>query len=178
MRSLLVTVLAACGSIGTAPSATTPPSVATTPTATSDPGAALDPALEPLRGLLGSWAGRDPDQASTGHFTLEADLGGKLLVRRGRNDSPKGRHDDLMVVFPTPAGLRAAYFDNEGHIIQYAVTTSAQRIELISDAVPGQPRFRLRYDIHGRDELAIDFAIAPPGGTEFAHYLGGIVNRY
>jgi hypothetical protein len=82
-----------------------------------------------------------------------------------------------MIVFAAPGGLRASYFDSEAHAIQYAITATADRVELVSDEVPGQPRFRLRYDVHGADELAVDFAIAMPGAPDFRHYTGGVVHR-
>jgi hypothetical protein len=138
---------------------------------------ALDAPLQPLRGLVGTWQGTDPDRHATGRFTLEPELGGKVLVRHSRNASPQGRHDDLMIMFATPGGLRASYFDNEGHVIQYAIMPAADHIELVSDEVANQPRFRLRYERHGPDELAIDFAIAMPGATDFQHYTGGVVHR-
>jgi hypothetical protein len=116
---------------------------------------------------------RDPLPARS----LEPDLGGKVLIRRNRNDSPQGHHDDLMIVFAAPAGVRASYFDSEGHVIQYAVTATADRIELVSDEAAGQPRLRLRYDRHGADELAVEFAIAMPGAADFKHYTGGVVHR-
>ena len=163
---------AATGIVACSPAAPAAPS-APAPAAP----AALDAALEPLRGLIGSWEGSDPDKHSSGRFTLEPDLGGKVLVRHNRNDSPQGRHDDLMIVFAAPAGLRASYFDSEGHVIQYAIAATADRVELVSDEAPGQPRFRLRYDRRGPDELAIDFAIAMPGAPEFQHYTGGVVHR-
>jgi hypothetical protein len=47
----------------------------------------------------------------------------------------------------------------------------------LSDEADGRPRFRLRYEVHGPDELAIDFAIAPPGASDFQHYTGGVVHR-
>jgi hypothetical protein len=81
-----------------------------------------------------------------------------------------------MVISRGPAGLRADYWDNEGHVIAYAITTEGSRVKLVSDAVPNAPRFELTYDVRGPDELAIDFAIAPPGG-ELKHYTGGVVHR-
>jgi hypothetical protein len=177
MRRLLLLVLVACNPI-TAPGLAGPsPSAPTSAHAAPAAPTPLDAALEPLRPLFGAWEGSDPNLHATGRFTLEPDLGGKVLVRRNRNDSPQGRHDDLMIVFAAPGGLRASYFDNEGHVIQYAVTATADRIELVSDEAPGQPRFRLRYDRHGTDELAIDFAIAMPGAPDFQHYTGGVVHR-
>jgi hypothetical protein len=171
---------AAPGMSGPTPSSPTPMRAAPAgPAAPATPAtpAALDLVLEPLRPLLGAWDGSDPNLHATGRFTLEPDLGGKILVRRNRNDSPQGHHDDLLIVFAAPGGLRASYFDNEGHVIQYAVTVTADRVELVSDEAPGQPRFRLRYVQHGADELAVDFAIAMPGAAEFKHYTGGVVHR-
>ena len=98
-----------------------------------------------------------------------------MLVRHSTNDSPRGHHEDLMVIHP--GGARATYWDNEGHVIAYAVTASPSRIELLSDEVAGAPRFKLTYDVKGPDELAIDFAIAPPGSSEFQHFAGGTVRR-
>ena len=183
MRTTLLALpvlLFACTATAAGPSSpASPPPPAASSVASAGPvaSAAFDPAFAPLRGLLGRWQGSDPDRRSTGEFTLAPDLGGKVLVRHNRNDSPQGHHEDLMIVFATPGGLRASYFDNEGHVIQYAVSSSADRIELISDEVPGQPRFRLRYEQHGPNELAIDFAAAMPGAAEFQHYTGGIVKR-
>jgi hypothetical protein len=163
-RTTLAVLLVACGHAA-APAPTTP--AAPTP----------DPAFEPVHPLLGTWTGTDPDKHSTGTFSLEPALGGKILLRRNTNDSAEGHHEDLMIVFATPAGLRASYYDNEGHVIAYTITAAADHIELQSDDVPGQPRFRLRYDIKGPDELAIDFAIAMPGNPELKHYAGGTVHR-
>lgn len=53
-----------------------------------------------------------------------------------------------MVVYPAaPGSLRAIYFDNEDHVIQYAVTTSDSppSVVFLIDDVPGRPRFRLSY---------------------------------
>jgi len=140
------------------------------------PSPSLAAPLSSLAPLVGTWEGSDPDRHSTGQFTFAPELGGRVLVRRSYNTSPEGRHEDLMVVFATPAGLRASYFDNEGHAIQYAVAVTAQRVALASDDVAGQPRFQLTYDVHGADELVVDFAIAMPG-AEPRHYTGATVHR-
>jgi hypothetical protein len=147
--------------------------------ATDSSGAAstLDPALQPLAGLMGTWEGRDADRHTSGRFSLRPEVGGKALLRRNVNETPNGRHEDLMVLFHAPTGLRASYVDNEGHVIAYAVTASGDHVELLSDEAPGQPRFRLTYEMRPANELAIDFAIAMPGSTEFKHYTGGVVHR-
>jgi len=132
---------------------------------------------EPLRGLVGSWEGRDQARNTTGHFTLAPDLGGKVLVRHNVDETPQGRHEDLMVVYHDASGMRAKYFDNEGHVIDYAITSTGTHVDFVSDEIANMPRFKLSYDAHGTGELAIDFAIAPPGTTEFKHYTGGTVHR-
>jgi len=168
MMRLACLLLVACGP-AVQPATSTVPS--------PHPVTAIDPALEPLRGLLGTWEGSDPDHHTTGGFTLEPELAGKVLVRRSHNDSAQAKHQDLTIMFAGPAGLRASYFDNEGHAFQYSIAVTPGHIEMVSDEVPNQPRFKLRYDPHGGDELAIDFAIAMPGTAEFKHYVGGVLHR-
>ena len=138
---------------------------------------AVGPEWEPVRGLIGAWEGTDPARHTSGRFTLAPDLGGKVLVRHNVDDTPQGRHEDLMVVYRDASGMRARYFDNEGHVIDYAVAATGPHVELVSDAVPNAPRFKLTYDVRSADELAIDFAIAPPGAAEFHHFTGGTVHR-
>ena len=133
------------------------------------------PEWDSLRAIIGTWQGSDPAKHSTGRFTLAPDLGGKVLVRRSTNDSPQGHHEDLMVI--EEGGKRATYWDNEGHVIVYAVTASPEHVELLSDEIAGKPRFKLTYDVKGPDELAIDFGIELPGAGEFQHYTGGTVKR-
>jgi hypothetical protein len=162
MRLVLLLAIAACAAHA-APSA--PPSAPV----------AAGPEWDSLRPLLGTWEGSDPAKHETGRFTLAPDLGGKILLRRNTNDSPQGHHEDLMVI--ESGGKRASYWDNEGHVIHYAITADATHIELVSDEVTGAPRFRLTYVVKGPDELAIDFAIQMPGASEFQHYTGGTVHR-
>lgn len=176
LRIATCVLLAAC--TAAAPlAATTPPQAATPVAPAAAPLSTAGPEWDAVRGLLGSWQGSDPARHTAGRFTLAPDLGGKILVRHNADDTPQGRHEDLMIVFHTPGGLRASYYDNEGHVLGYAITAAADRVELISDAMPGAPRFKLTYEIHGADELAIDFAIAMPGTSDFKHYTGGTVHR-
>jgi hypothetical protein len=174
-------VLVASAACTHSPSASTTPAPPAPAPAPAAPAASFeiapDSPFAPLHALLGEWSGEDPDHHSSGSFTLGPDLGGKVLVRHNHDDSAQGHHEDLMIVFSSPNGLRAAYFDNEGHTINYGITATGDSIELVSDAVAQQPRFRLRYDVHGADDIAIDFAIAMPGSDEFRHYTGGVVHR-
>ncbi len=174
MRILPGLVVVACGHAGSMPARTGAPGPEPS-TGAAPP--VLDAMFDPVKALVGSWQGDDPERHSTGRFTLTPELAGKILVRRSTNESPEGRHEDFMVIFKVPSGLRASYWDNEGHTINYTITGSANHIEFLSDEVPNAPRFKLTYDPHGGDELAIDFSIAMPGTTELKHYTGGIVQR-
>jgi len=84
----------------------------------------LHPCFSP--GRVGSDGGGAPG-AGTGAFSFKADLDGHVLVRRNVAVMPNGRHEDLMVVYRDPQGLRATYFDNEGNTIQYAVSLQCPR---------------------------------------------------
>src|SRR5262249_56071585 len=85
------------------------------------------------------------------------------------NGRPAATHEDLMVIHADSGnGLRAAYFDSEGHVIQYALTVAAdkQTVTFVSDAAAKGPRFRLSYVKQKDDTLAIKFEIAPPGNPD------------
>jgi hypothetical protein len=143
--------------------------------------------LEPLQFLLGQWGGAGQGQPGTGSggFTFEKGLDGKILMRRSRVDYPSTKdrpafvHTDLMIVYSTPAGLGASYFDNEGHYIQYRVegSTDQSSVTFLSDKEPGKPRYRLTYRKED-DRLRVTFEIAPPGRSEaFKTYTEGTVTR-
>ncbi len=145
---------------------------------------------EALQSLAGEWIGvgtGTPGQGS-GAFSFTADLQGRVLDRRNRagypaaNGRPAALHDDLTVHYRDPSGgrVRAIYFDNEGHVIHYAVDVSAdhKRITLLSDAAPSEPRFRFTYTLTGARSLTLKFEIAPPGKPDrFATYLEGGARR-
>jgi hypothetical protein len=86
-----------------------------------------------------------------------------------------------MVVYqPDGAGARAVYFDNEGHVIHYAVELAPERGTLVflSDVIPGAPRFRFTYRLAAADRLGIAFDIAPPGNPEaFSPYIQATAQR-
>jgi hypothetical protein len=150
-----------------------------------------EPVVDPwagLRFLVGSWVGGGsgtPGEA-TGAASFDLDLDGHVMVRRSRADVPEQpgkraavHHRDLMVIYPAAGGggQHAVYFDNEGHVINYAVVASApDRAVFTSDAAGGGPRFRLVYELDAAGVLHVDFAIAPPGG-EFATYTSGTLQR-
>src|SRR5512141_2649683 len=82
--------------------------------------------------LMGEWAGEgggDPGQGQgQGSFSFAYDLDGRVIIRKNRTDfpasggRPAARHEDLLIIYAWPGGhTRGIYFDNEGHVINYAV---------------------------------------------------------
>jgi hypothetical protein len=76
-------------------------------------------------------------------------------------------------VYPDSSGtdLKAIYFDNEGHVIHYAVSSSIPgSVVFLSDpSVPG-PQFRLMYELRER-VLYGKFQLRVPGQNDFKSYL-------
>ncbi len=145
--------------------------------------------LSPLKFLLGEWVaegGGSPGEA-TGEFSHTMDLQGSVMVRRNHADYPATAarpafsHDDLMIVFGAAGGsLQAEYFDNEGHVIHYAVHVcpSGDSAVFVSEASLQAPRFRFTYIKEGADTLKTLFEIAPPGKPEaFSLYVAGVAHR-
>jgi hypothetical protein len=141
-----------------------------------------------FRFLIGTWVSDGRPEEGSGSFTLEPDLGGKILIRRNLAElpaakgRPAGKHEDLMIVYREPGAktFRASYFDNEGHIIQYAVSALPDKKGLVflSDSDRTGPRFRLSYTKGKGNKVAIKFEIAPPGKeSQFKTYLEGSVRR-
>lgn len=147
---------------------------------------ASDAPKNDLAFLLGEWAGTGSGQPGqgAGSFSFSPELQGKVLVRRAHSEYPaaQGRpaviHDDLLIVYAAEA--EAIYFDNEGHVIHYKVTTDpqARTATFLSVDPPPSPAFRLTYKQRSADELQVTFEISPSGKTaDFKLYLDGIVVR-
>ena len=147
-------------------------------------------ALASLNFLVGDWqgeGGREPGQG-TGDFSFQPDLQRRVLVRRNEAHyaatatKPAYDHTDLMVVYSEVPGqpLKAIYFDNEGHVIRYAVSVlgGGDTATFLSDASLSTPRFRLTYRKLNADRVSGLFEIAPPGKPEaFSRYLEWAARR-
>jgi hypothetical protein len=138
---------------------------------------------KPVQFLIGSWEakteGVSGGATGSGTYTFQLELRGHILARHSTTTGCKGpadfdcEHGDLMYLYQdSPGGpLRAIYFDNEGHVIHYDVTTpSADTAVFLSPAAQPGPQFRLVYELkdrtmHGR------FQMRMPGQDEFKSYL-------
>ncbi len=144
---------------------------------------ATEPAqLEPLAFLIGEWpaSGAGQPGVGSGSAIFARGLQDRVIVRTsyselpGAAGQPGSRHDDLMIIYAMPErGIRADYYDNEGHVIRYVVQTPAPgRAVFLSEAAGGEARFRLSYALEATGGLKGEFAIAPPGAPDaFKPYL-------
>jgi hypothetical protein len=136
-----------------------------------------------LRFLLGSWEAKTTGgvaqaQASAGYaFRLE--LRDHVLARHSRSgacsapDDFDCQHSDLLYIYPTGSGsaFEAIYFDNEGHVIHYGVTTPKPgTLIFLSDPAQPGPQYRLSYTFLD-GVMSGQFELKMPGQTDFTSYL-------
>ena len=150
------------------------------PAQTPAPSAPPDP-WQPLKFLTGSWEAKTGGGTASaqviGVYSFNFELNNHILARHSGSASCKAptdfdcEHSDLLYLYPEGSGIKAIYFDNEGHVIHYDVTTPTptSAIFLSDPATPG-PQFRLVYE--RKDAiLSGKFQMRMPGQTEFKSYL-------
>lgn len=134
-----------------------------------------------LRFLIGSWeaktTGGMAQAQSSGAYAFGLELHDHVLARHSSGGACKGpedfdcQHSDLFYIYPEGQTLEAIYFDNEGHVIHYAVSTPKPgSVVFLSDPAQRGPQFRLTYDLVDR-VMTGKFQLRMPGQTEFASYL-------
>jgi len=137
-----------------------------------------------LNFLEGTWAanaqGGSAGAQSRGLYAFEYQLKHHVLSRVSKSPvSCKGpatfdcEHSDLLYIYQDADGqpLKAIYFDNEGHVIHYNVSTpDATTVIFLSDASGNGPQFRLMYQ---RKNLTMfgKFQMRMPGQEEWKSYL-------
>ncbi len=159
------------------------------PAGTAQVPAGSDP-WAPYRFLIGTWTGEGQGQPgnTTGTATFKLDLAGRILVRTSRTSVPaRGRqpaytHEDLLVVYRDAPGqpMRAIYWDNEDHTIEYDVTASpdGKAVTFVSTASAAAPRFRLVYTRLDASRVDVKFEMAPPGSPDaFKVYTQGVTRK-
>ena len=133
--------------------------------------------------MIGTWEARTQGGSaaatSVGDYTFQLELGNHVLARHSSNAACKGPadfncdHGDLLYIYRDSPDqpLKAIYFDNEGHVIHYDVTTPAPNIAiLLSAPSPREPQYRLIYELKGKVMLG-KFQLRMPGQSDFRSYL-------
>ena len=147
---------------------------------TATTAAAVDP-FRSLSFLEGTWEAKTQgDAAASSNYTFSPELKNHVLGRHGdAYTNCKGpaqfdcEHNDLFYVYVEGPGqrLRAIYFDNEGHVIHYDVTTPAPTtVVFLSDASQPGPQFRLTYELKGAT-MSGKFQMHMPGQADWKSYL-------
>lgn len=129
--------------------------------------------------MLGQWTA--DGSGAQGGFSFTREAGGQVLVRRNfahypaQNGRPSQHHEDLMVIWREGPTTHGAYWDNEGHVIHYGVTTAASGDMVLLSDDPSGPLFRLSYHrtAHGLNDK---FEIAPDR-AHFSDYLNCTAHR-
>ncbi len=132
--------------------------------------------------LIGDWIGEGSGTPGrgVGWFSIQPNLGGKILVRRSHSDYPATKekpqivHDDFMVVYADSGGQpsKAIYFDNEGHVINYSVTYSERSVVLTSSRIQNASVFRLTYVLLNKETVDVKFEMSHDG-EHFLTYTEG-----
>jgi hypothetical protein len=143
---------------------------------------AKDP-FQTLSFLEGTWEAKTNGTSgvdSLGKYSFELELRNHVLSRNSvSKESCKGpenfdcNHSDLLYVFPggNDQALQAIYFDNEGHVIKYQVSTpSPTTAVFLSDGSQPGPQFQLVYERKG-DTMSGKFQMRMPGQSEWKSYL-------
>jgi hypothetical protein len=134
--------------------------------------------------LEGTWdaqtrAGSAHAQGSS-TYTFSPQLNHHVLVRQSASPAAcKGpasfncEHSDLLYIYAETDNqpLKAIYFDNEGHVIHYEVSSPNSTTAILTSAAsPSAPQFRLIYEL--KDMLMSGkFQIREPGQREWNSYL-------
>jgi hypothetical protein len=144
-------------------------------------GPAADP-WKPLQFLIGTWEAKTQGGSAkadgSGTYTFQLELRNHILARHSGGEACKGpadfncEHGDLLYVYREAPGqtYKAIYFDNEGHVIRYDVTTASASVTFLSDPSSPGPQFRLQYSLDG-SIMSGKFQMRMPGQTQFNSYL-------
>ena len=148
--------------------------------AAQQPAPVSDP-WQTLSFLIGTWDARTAGGSAAqvvGTYTFQMELKGHVLARHAVASDCKGpqdfdcQHADMLYVYQDSSGtgFKAIYFDNEGHVIHYAVTTPGpSTVIFLSEPNPG-PRFRLVYRLDG-GVMEGKFQSQAPAGNAWVSYL-------
>lgn len=136
--------------------------------------------------LIGEWKGEGSGKPGQGEgsFSFQFDLDSKILKRKSHTEFPSNNnspaiHEDLMILYSDFSGglSNAIYFDSEGHIINYSVTTSDTSIIFLSERIAVDiPIFKLTYTLLDKNTVNTKFEMSQDGNT-FTTYIEGKSKR-
>ncbi|MGD0295258.1 MAG: hypothetical protein ABSB30_15540 [Terracidiphilus sp.] len=183
----VIALLTACGV--SAQTSTPPPAQPSVQTAAQVPGQPPTPTSaksDPwagLRFLLGLWEAKTTGGVAqaqvSASYSFRMELRNHLMARHSRSGSCSApddfdcQHSDLLYIYPASNGaaLEAIYFDNEGHVIHYAVSIPKPgTVVFLSDAAQPGSQYRLSYTFLD-GVMSGQFEMKMPGQTEFTSYL-------
>jgi len=126
--------------------------------------------LDSLSFILGKWQAVSKPEEPTGGFEFSHQLQSKIIVRTNfadypaTNERPAFRHEDLMIIHQdADEGLRADYYDSEGHVIHYTGRiTGNNQVIFSSSPTASTPGFRLGYTLDHDGKLNGSFEVAQP----------------
>ena len=154
--------------------------------ASTQPSAPTSAKADPWAGvrfLIGSWEAKTTGgvaqaQVSAG-YSFRLELRDHVLARHSRSgacsapDDFNCQHSDLLYIYPTGNGsaFEAIYFDNEGHVIHYGITTPKPgTVVFLSDPAQSGPQYRLSYTFLD-GVMSGQFELKMPSQMEFTSYL-------
>jgi hypothetical protein len=133
--------------------------------------------------LEGTWEAHtqsgSANAQANGTYTFKLELKRHVLARYSVPVGCKGpkafdcEHGDLLYVYQEAGGqpLKAIYFDNEGHVIHYAVSTPESNTAIfVSEASGSGPQFQLVYQLK-EAVMSGKFQMRMPGQAEWKSYL-------
>ncbi|HMG03756.1 MAG TPA: hypothetical protein VK596_11515 [Edaphobacter sp.] len=132
--------------------------------------------------LEGTWEAKATGNGgvrAVGTYTFVPELRDHVLARHGNLSECKGpssydcEHGDLLYIYrEAPAQpLKAIFFDNEGHVIHYDVSTPTPSTAVfLSESSQLMPQFRLTYELKGQVMFG-KFQMRMPGQREWRSYL-------
>jgi hypothetical protein len=138
--------------------------------------------FQSVKFLEGTWDANVQNNASvkeSGRYTFDRELGGHILARHSTNDrnctAPANfdcQHSDMLTIYPSDSGqgLEAIYFDNEGHVIHYDVSTPKPDLAVFLSPPSQGPEFRLTYELIGA-VMTGRFQVLMPGQRDWRTYL-------
>lgn len=133
--------------------------------------------------LEGTWDARTESGSAgaqvSGSYTFKPELNHHVLARRSEQADCKGpkaydcKHGDLLYVYQDAENqpLKAVYFDSEGHVIHYTLSTPEATTALfVSDPSPSGPQFQLVYQLKD-GVMSGKFQMRMPGQADWKSYL-------